>query len=144
MIQIPAEVHEQMIQHALAELPNEACGFLAGSGDVVSGYHPVRNEDESGITYLMEAGDRFRAEKQIEDNAQEVVGIFHSHIHTEAYPSPTDRERAYWRDPVSGERGAIYPGTRYVIASAEDSAGPVVRAFRILPDDVEEEEVKVV
>jgi proteasome lid subunit RPN8/RPN11 len=96
------------------------------------------------MTYLMDAGDRFRAEIEIEDNAQEVVGIFHSHTHSEAYPSPTDRERAYWSDPVTGERGAIYPGARYVIASAEDSASPVLRAFRILPDDVEEEEVKVV
>jgi [CysO sulfur-carrier protein]-S-L-cysteine hydrolase len=144
VIQIPTDIHEQIIQHAMAELPNEACGFLAGTGDVVIAYYPVRNEDASGFTYLMDGGDRFRAEKDIEDQAQEVVGIFHSHTHTEAYPSPTDRERAYWKDPVTGERGPIYPGVRYVIASGEDSAKPVIRAFRILLDEVEEEEVRVV
>jgi proteasome lid subunit RPN8/RPN11 len=133
-----------MIEHAVAEQPNEACGFLAGTGDVVVAYHPVRNEDTGGFTYYMEGGDRFRAEMAIEDRGQEVVGIFHSHTHTEAYPSDTDVERAYWRDPVTGERTAIYPDARYVIASARIGADAVIRAFRIRPDEVEEEEVKVV
>jgi proteasome lid subunit RPN8/RPN11 len=127
----------------LAELPNEACGFLAGTGDSVSRYYPVRNEDAGGFTYQMEATDRFRAEKEIEETEREVVGIFHSHTHTEAYPSPTDQDRAYWKDPVTGERGAIYPGARYVIASAQDASRPELRAFRIMPDGVEEEEVRI-
>jgi [CysO sulfur-carrier protein]-S-L-cysteine hydrolase len=144
VIQIPPDIHKQLIDHAVADLPNEACGFLAGAGDVVAAYYPVRNEDASGFTYYMEGGDRFRAEMAIEDAGQEVVGIFHSHTHTEAYPSNTDRERAYWKDPVTGERAAIYPGARYVIASARDGADPMIRAFRILLDGVEEEEVNVV
>jgi [CysO sulfur-carrier protein]-S-L-cysteine hydrolase len=144
VIEIPADVHRRMIEHVMAELPNEACGFLAGTGDVVTAFYPVRNEDASGATYLMEGGDRFRAEMAIEESAQQVVGIFHSHTGTEAYPSPTDRERAYWKDPVTGERGAIYPGVRYVIASTRDPGNPETRAFRILPDEVEEEEVRIV
>ena len=144
MIEIPEEIHRQLVAHAMAELPNEACGFLAGSGDAVAAYHPVRNQDASGFTYYMEANDRYRAEMAIEDAGLEMLGIFHSHTHTEAYPSKTDRERAYWKDPVTGERAAIYPGVRYVIASLGDRAAPVIRAFRIQADEVDEEEVKVV
>ncbi|HWC31498.1 MAG TPA: hypothetical protein VG709_00030, partial [Actinomycetota bacterium] len=61
---------------------------------------------------------------------------------TEAYPSPTDRAQAHWKDPVTGERVAAYPGTRYLIVSLRD-ADPVLRAFRFEDGEPVEEEVTI-
>ena len=48
---ISAAIAEQMLAHARAEVPNEACGLLAG--DLVSGvagaYHPARNAEASPL-----------------------------------------------------------------------------------------------
>jgi [CysO sulfur-carrier protein]-S-L-cysteine hydrolase len=142
-IQLTTDTLDEVLRYAEAELPNEACGFLAGIGDRVEKFYPVGNEDRSQLTYLMEAKDRFRAEDDIERRGWRVIAIFHSHTHTQAYPSPTDRERAFWRDPVTGEATPIYPDVRYVIASLAPGEAPI-RSFRIREDSVEDEDIETI
>jgi proteasome lid subunit RPN8/RPN11 len=142
MIEISSEVRDELFVHAMAALPNEACGFLAGAGDRVERFFPVRNEDRSPVTYLMDARERFEAEDAMERLGLSVVGIFHSHTHTEAYPSRTDRSRAFWEDPVDKTLLPIYPGARYVIASLKEGERPL-RAFTIESGRVVEEHVVV-
>jgi proteasome lid subunit RPN8/RPN11 len=129
---IPGAVAEQMLAHARAEVPNEACGLLAGSLATgrATAYHPARNEDASPYVYTVHPEDLVRIVFGIEDAGEDLVGIFHSHTHTPAVPSPTDR------------RQARYPDVFYVLATLSDpDAAPrkSLRAWRI--EDGESREV---
>lgn len=122
---IPGAVADEMLAHARAEVPNEACGLLSGSlsDGIVSAYHPARNADASPFVYTVHSEDLVRIVFGIEDAGQDLVAIFHSHTHTPAVPSPTDR------------RQAQYPDAFYVLASLSDpdaGAGEALRAWRIV------------
>lgn len=110
----------QIVAHAKAEAPNECCGLLLGRGDVVEEVFPARNVDESPRTYLMDPQDQLRAFRMMDERGWELVGIYHSHPHTEPRPSETDKARAQYLD------------ARYVIVSLRDPDRPEVRAWRIL------------
>lgn len=143
VIEIPVDIREAMVRHALDGVPNEACGLLAGRDGRVEHFYPIRNEDESPFTYRLDGLEHHRAEKDMELRGWQVVGIFHSHTHTEAYPSETDRRRAFLPDPENGQ--LVYPEAHYVIVSLADKDGPVTRAFRIIDAaTVEEQEVMIV
>ena len=121
---IPLDVAEAMIAHAFAEAPNEACGLLSGSlaDGRATRYHPARNADASPYVYTVDPEDLVRIVFGIEDDGEELVGIFHSHTHTPAEPSPTDR------------RQAQYPDVFYVLVTLSDPAAQpadCLRAWRI-------------
>jgi proteasome lid subunit RPN8/RPN11 len=121
---IPSALADELLAHARAELPNEACGLLAG--DLASGrattFHPARNAEASPLRYNVHPDDLVRIVFAIEDAGQDLVGIFHSHTRSPAVPSATDR------------RTAQYPDAYYVLATlADPAAGPAesLRAWRI-------------
>jgi proteasome lid subunit RPN8/RPN11 len=111
---------EEVLAHARAEAPNEACGIL--SGDAASGvattYHPARNADASPYVYTVHPDDLVRIVLGIEDSGEDLVAIFHSHTHTPAEPSPTDR------------RQAMYPDAFYLLATLMNPAATPMQAFR--------------
>lgn len=117
---IRAAVSEELLRHARAELPNEACGLL--SGDLATGratrYHPARNAEASPLRYNVHPDDLVRIVFAIERAREDLVAIFHSHTRTAAVPSPTDR------------RDALYPGVYYVLATLADEAAPPASALR--------------
>lgn len=125
-----------MVAHAFAGLPAEACGLLAGhTEDGVSRaerFFPMTNADHSHLTYRLDGREQLRVFREIEDEGGDLVGIFHSHTHTEAYPSATDRRQAF------------YPEAYYLLLSLQDRNNPDLRAFTIRGGVVKEEEVKVV
>jgi len=118
-----------MLAHALAELPNEACGLLAGPGETVERFFPMANADHSPFTYRLDPREQLKVFNHIDDAGWVLHAIFHSHTHTEAYPSPTDRRQAF------------YPDSVYVLVSLADRNKPVIRAFTIVEDEVTEQEV---
>src|SRR6266581_7490149 len=106
-------------------LPDEACGLLVGPLDadglptgVITEARPCRNADASAVTYTVDPRDMLGAMRAAEARGDEVVGVWHSHTHTEGYPSPTD------------VRQSVDPAWMYVIVSLRDQA-PVLRAYRI-------------
>lgn len=122
---IPSAVADEMLLHARAEVPNEACGLLSGSlpEGRATAYHPARNADASPYVYTVHPEDLVRIVFGIEDAGEDLVAIFHSHTHTPAVPSPTDR------------RQAQYPAAFYVLATLSDpdaSAADALRAWRIV------------
>jgi proteasome lid subunit RPN8/RPN11 len=128
---IPVAVADEMLAHARAEVPNEACGLLSGSlsDGAASAYHPARNADASPYVYTVHPEDLVRIVFGIEDAGEDLVAIFHSHTHTPAVPSPTDR------------RQAQYPDAFYVLATLSDpdaSAADALRAWRILDGQSQE------
>ena len=121
---LPAPIAEEMLSRARAELPNEACGLLAG--DLATGrataFHAARNAEASPLRYNVHPHDLVRIVFGIEDAGEDLLAIFHSHTHTPAVPSATDL------------RTAQYPDAFYVLATlADPAAGPeaALRAWRI-------------
>jgi proteasome lid subunit RPN8/RPN11 len=129
---ISAALANELLGHARADAPNEACGILAGSlaEARATAYHPARNAEASPYVYNVHPDDLVRIVLGIDDAGQDLVAIFHSHTHTPAVPSPTDR------------RQAMYPDAIHILATLMDAdATPMqaLRAWRIL--DGEEIEV---
>jgi proteasome lid subunit RPN8/RPN11 len=139
MIQIRTSLRDEMVEHALREFPNEACGLLAGtlqpSADggpgaaSAEGFYPMTNADASPVTYRLDPREQLKMFDAIEEAGREVVGIVHSHTHSEAYPSETDRKQAF------------YPDAHYVLVSVQDRNNPIIRAFTIRDGLIDEQEV---
>jgi proteasome lid subunit RPN8/RPN11 len=117
----------RIVEHARAEAPNEACGLLAGQGGYVTHVLPATNVAENPLVgYLMDPHDQIRHFQAIEEKGLDLLGIYHSHPVSPAYPSPTDLSMAY------------YPEAVYVIISLVRSDNPVLRAFRMVDGQVSE------
>ena len=86
---MPAEVRRALVEHAEAELPNEACGLMVIDADGVSRYEPARNVSPSPYYFELEF-DPVRW-MDLWDEGYE-IGIFHSHVSSEPRPSKTDVE----------------------------------------------------
>ena len=132
MLSLSRSVHDQMVAHCLVGMPEEACGLLAGdpaTGAVATCY-PTRNVAASAKLYTVDPKDHLRADRDAEAAGQSIIGVFHSHTHTEAYPSPTDVAQA--PDPT----------WHYVLVSLRDTE-PVTRSYRIVDGQVTEEPVRL-
>lgn len=130
------DAHLAMVAHAYAGYPFEACGLLGGhfgQGDIEA-FVPVRNIDESARTYSIGPDGWREAEAVFDAAGLEVVGVMHSHTHTDAYPSPTDIDKA---------DNPLLEGWHYVIVSLRDIA-PVLRCYLLDGREVVEEGVRVV
>ena len=122
-----------MIDHALDEKakPAEACGLLAGElGDLdVKAVYPCANAapaEQQDMIYELDPLDHLRADRDAQANGWEIIGVYHSHTHTEALPSPTDIAQA------------PDPSWHYIVASVRHPS-PVVRSFSIVDGEVAEE-----
>lgn len=130
VLHLAADVHAAMVSHAYAGLPLEACGLVAGDAEraVATAWYPCRNLAESSRVYTLDPADHLRAELDAERRGLEIVGVVHSHTHTEPYPSPTDIAQA------------PDPAWHYVIVSLKREV-PSVRSWRIVDGQVTEETV---
>ena len=119
-LSLPLTMAEELMEHARAELPNEACGLLSGSAATgrATAFHPARNVEASPLRYNVHPEDLVRLIFAIEDAAEDLVAIFHSHTRSAAVPSATDR------------RTAMYPDAFYLLASLADADDPPARALR--------------
>jgi len=133
MVELDTLFAKEIVEHGLRELPNEACGLIAGTDGSAAKVFAMRNMDGSPISYRLDPKEQLHVTKEIEDTGWELWGIYHTHTHTEAYPSETDRDRARWVQP-------FYPDVYYLLVSLSDRNNPVVRAFRITEGEVTEEE----
>jgi proteasome lid subunit RPN8/RPN11 len=142
VIELERGMFDEIVLHARAELPNEACGLIAGKEGVPFRVYPMRNADLSPVTYRFDPMEQYRVMTELEEEGLDIFAIYHSHTHTEAFPSPTDRGRAHWKDPRTGEPAPIFPGTRYLILSLAEQQ-PVVRGFTFDGGEPVEEDVTI-
>lgn len=109
MIVFSGEQSRQLEKHAKKELPNEACGILAGviGGEkVVKKIYECKNVDsEPRVRYRVDAGDQLRVFEDIEKSEYELIGFYHSHPMGLDTPSMVDVGQAEW------------PGYSYAIVS---------------------------
>lgn len=134
MLRLRSEQWLQMVGHSLDCLPEEACGLLGGRPDgIVEVFRPCANADRSARTYAIDGLDLLRFERELEIGGEdlEILGVMHSHTHTDAYPSPTDVERA-----------ALLGDWHFLIVSLRHPE-PVARSYRIGDGEIVEEAIVV-
>lgn len=125
---MPRAVWDAIAAHALDCLPEEACGLLAGTGDRASSYLPGVNAARSSRVFRLDPAIWVAA-----DDLDGVLGVVHSHTHTEAYPSPTD---------VGEAANPMLVGLRWLIVSLRHPE-PSIRSFRIDGPAVHEEGIEL-
>lgn len=118
VLRIPIGIQRQIMEQALAGLPEEVCGLLAGNGDVVSRAFPLRNASARTDFFTIDPYEQLRALREMRDSELQLLAIYHSHPETPARPSAEDIANA--NDP----------DVAYVIVSLVVDA-PDVRAFTI-------------
>jgi proteasome lid subunit RPN8/RPN11 len=138
VLRLPAAYRDAIVRQALDERPNECCGLIAGQGGRAMKLTPTRNEAASPYRYTIHPQDLIRAISHAVDQGwdEAPLAIYHSHTHTEAYPSSTDVAIA--RNPMA------WKGVSYILVSLEPAARgeePIVRSFKITDDAVIEEEL---
>ena len=117
--ELPAALRDDILAHARAEAPKEACGLVAGRNARATRVIRCTNAHPAAVTrYTIDPREQLRAFRDMEANGEDLVAIYHSHPATQAYPSPTDRAEAH------------YPEAVYVLVSLRD-ATPDIRAFQI-------------
>ena len=121
---------DEMVAHLVEERPNEGCGLVAGTDGVISKVIRMTNAAGSPMRYALDPQEQFTAYRLIETEALELAGVFHSHTHTEAYPSPTDVRLASEDVP-------------YIIVSLAHEPADI-RAFRIIKESWDAPEGKIV
>jgi proteasome lid subunit RPN8/RPN11 len=131
MLAFASRTFAEMIGHAYDGYPLEACGLLVGRGDRVDRFVACTNEAASARIYAIPGKELLRAERAAEADGLEILGVFHSHTHSEPYPSPTDVAQA------------PDPAWHYVIVSLKRDA-PETRSYRIADGTVSEERVALV
>jgi proteasome lid subunit RPN8/RPN11 len=134
VLTIRADVLDAVIAHARRDHPDEACGMIAGplgSDDPVR-HVPMTNAERSPTFYRFEPTEQLRVWREMDDNDERPVVIYHSHTATEPYPSRTDVGLA------------SDPDAHYLLVSTRDPVRAEARSYRIVDGDVTEEEVRVV
>ncbi len=136
-LDIPLDIYREMTGHAAGDPENEVCGVLAGHPQdknknkkcLVERIFRGENADRSAVSYRLDPRQQLHIEKELKKEGMQMLAIYHSHPHGQAYPSPKDVLLAVW-DVV------------YIIIglSADEKRNPQVRAFRIH----EEEKTKTV
>jgi len=126
MLTITKSDLQKILEHCRREHPNEACGILAGTGGRVERVYSLASEVPSPSFYRIDSKEHFRVIREMREAGKVLIGIYHSHTGSPAYPSSTDVELAY------------YPEAVYVIVSLMDAARPQVKGFTICEREITE------
>jgi proteasome lid subunit RPN8/RPN11 len=117
-VKIPRRLVDEIVAHAREDLPNECCGMIGGRDGTATTVVRVENAAASPLRYEMDPQGQFDALKEIAGGGDELLGIYHSHTRSAAYPSQTDVNQA-----------VAWPEQIYVIVSLENEEEPDVKAF---------------
>lgn len=88
------------------------------------------NAEKSPVLYSVDPRELFHIHQEVTAKGWDILGIYHSHTHTEAYPSATDVQLALWPESI------------YLIISLQNPHDPQIRAFYIKDGKIEEEELE--
>ena len=81
-----------LAQHSENQKPNEACAILFGKDNQVLDIFLTENIEESPVNFTISNEQLIEGYKIAEDKKMEIIGIFHSHPNSEAFPSNTDKK----------------------------------------------------
>jgi proteasome lid subunit RPN8/RPN11 len=137
-MRIRRDLIDEIVAHSREARPRdeqgeECCGLIGGANDEMTSVHRARNAAATWLRYEVHPTDQIRIMDRIEDDGEELVGIYHSHTKSPAFPSQTDVNLA-----------TNWPDVLWLICSLEDWDEPAVRGFWIRDGEIEEEDLDVV
>jgi proteasome lid subunit RPN8/RPN11 len=136
MITLSKADFDRMLAHAEKELPNKACGLIAGviNGEdkAVKKVYLLTNIDHSNEHFSLDPKEQLSAIKDMRSNGLVPLGNWHSHPESPSRPSEEDKRLAY--DSKAS----------YMILSLMDRANPVLNAFKIDGSNAEKENLIIV
>ncbi len=117
---LPAQLVEQVLEHARSSPHSEVCGLLAARDGRPSRCIAIRNIAEQPQTlFRMDPKQQIAAFRSMREQGEQLFAIYHSHPNGPTEPSATDIEQA------------AYPEALYLIVSLNGAAPPVLRGYRI-------------
>jgi len=122
MIKISKFYLDRMIEHAKKEDPNECCGILVGTENIVTEIHEIINDAKSPHRYVMNPQQQLDVLLDCDKNNLDMLAFYHSHTHSRAYPSDTDVRMAV-------ESGWLE--INYILISLENKTNPKVKSYLI-------------
>lgn len=135
MLKLKKKDYNLILDHAIAGLPNEACGLIGGTIEedvkIVKEVYLLKNIDESNEHFSMDPMEQLGAVKDLRKKNYVLFGNFHSHPESPSRPSEEDIRLAY------------DPNASYLILSLHDRENPVLKAFQIRGGVVTEEPIEV-
>ena len=133
MIKLSKADYNKIIAHAESELPNEACGLIAGNIDgenkEIKKVYFLTNTDHSNEHFSLDPREQLAAVKDMRKNGLVPLGNWHSHPESPSRPSDEDKRLAY--DSKAS----------YMILSLMDRENPVINSFKISSSQAEKEEL---
>ncbi|MBI5573330.1 MAG: M67 family metallopeptidase [Elusimicrobia bacterium] len=124
---------DYIVQHAKDNYPQEVCGIIAGINNKAKKIYKMKNvSDKPEICYFMKPEEQLKIFKEMRAKKLELLGIYHSHTRSEAYPSSRDIEMAY------------YPEADYVIISLQNFSKPDIRTYKIIDGKIKAEKIREV
>ena len=130
---LPERVTKDIVEHALSERPNEACGVITGSNGNPTRVYRMKNVVEEKVRpyrFEMDGKELLLLLADLDLLDEEIWAIYHSHVATEAYPSPTDVRFA------SG-----WPDSFHIVISLADPKKPIIKVFKIVDGEITNQEV---
>jgi len=131
MLRIPQQIINDLFYHAKQGLPEEVCGYLAGTGRDVTRQFRLTNIDHSNEHFSFDPKEQFQIVREARKAGLEILANYHSHPETPARPSQEDI------------RLAFDPNISYIIVSLAAEL-PDIKAFRIQNGEVEKVEIKII
>jgi len=136
MIKLKRSDYEKILAHAEKELPDEACGLIAGTiegGDkLIKKVYLLTNTDHSNEHFSMDPKEQLAAIKDMRANGLVPLGNWHSHPESPSRPSEEDKRLAY--DSKAS----------YMILSLMNREEPVLNSFHISGTDAQKEQLEII
>ncbi|MCI7803739.1 MAG: M67 family metallopeptidase [Oscillospiraceae bacterium] len=131
MIKLSKADYEKILAHAVKELPDEACGLIAGiiegEDKIIKKVYLLTNTDHSNEHFSLDPKEQLLAVKDMRAQGLVPLGNWHSHPESPSRPSEEDKRLAY--DSKAS----------YMILSLMDRENPVLNSFRIEGSNAEKE-----
>ncbi len=135
MIILTKSDYNRIVEHALRELPDEACGLIAGkiedNDKIIKKVYLLTNIDHSNEHFSLDPKEQLEAIKDMRACGFVPLGNWHSHPESPSRPSDEDKRLAY--DSKAS----------YMILSLMDRESPVLNSFKIQGDNAEKEELVI-
>lgn len=130
-MKISKKLVDEIVSHARADVPNECCGMIGGKDGVATTVYRARNAEASPFRYGIDGQEQLDLMNSMREAGEDLVGIYHSHTKSAAYPSETDVNLAGWPEAV------------YLIVSLADPEAPDLKGFWIREGKISDAELVV-
>ncbi|MCD7957291.1 MAG: M67 family metallopeptidase [Lachnospiraceae bacterium] len=130
-IHLKKEDYDRIVAHALAQLPNEACGLIGGNIEGGEKYiekvYLLTNTDHSREHFSLDPKEQLQAVRDMRANGWVPLGNWHSHPESPSRPSEEDKRLAF------DSRAS------YLILSLQNQEEPVLNSFHVEKGEADRE-----